>query len=161
MLERMKFDYVIWLDGSCSFQRPDCAQWFLDQIGDNDVAFFKHPWRNTIKEEGFYIDRKLKQGNKYLTDRYKNGLHRECCDKISSFAFYGDFVDDRLFASTSFIYKNTKEVQKMMMNWWCWQSRYFSCDQLPLPYVLWKSKLKVKTIEEDPFKSKYLSFKKH
>ena len=161
MLEKMRFDYIIWLDGSCSFQHLNCTEWFLDQIGNNDVAFFKHPWRDTIKEEAFHIDEKLKQGGKYITVRYKNGLHRECYDEIRSLAFYGEFVDDKLFASTSFIYKNTQEVQNMMKDWWYWQSRYFSCDQLPLPYVLWKNKLKVKVIEENPFKTKYLSFNKH
>src|SRR3989338_9885989 len=43
------YDYYIWLDGSVSFTRDDSIKYYLDQIGDNDIALFKHPQRQTAK----------------------------------------------------------------------------------------------------------------
>ena len=45
------YDYYFWLDGSCSLRRSDCIKWYLEQIGDNDVAFFRHPARRNIRQE--------------------------------------------------------------------------------------------------------------
>lgn len=151
-------DYYIWLDGSCSFQHSDCVEWYLNQLGENDMAFFKHPWRKNIRQETKHIEEKLKQGNEYITSRYKNGLHEE---QLAECMSDPDFEDNVLYASTSFIYRNTKEVQEMMKSWWYHTSRYFTVDQIALPYVLWKSKLKVKTIDENLFDFEYLSFKRH
>ena len=148
----------IWLDGSMSLQHPNSVKWFLEQLDNNDIVIFKHPWRTTIKEEIEHIEEKLQKGSKYLTSRYKNGLHMECYAEIMKDEY---FIDNKLFASTVFAYKNTEKVQEMLKNWWFRQSRYYSCDQIPLPYVLWKNNTKVKTIDENVFDFKYLTFNKH
>ncbi len=154
-----EIDIFIWLDGSMSLQNSDSVKWFVEQLGYvNDMLLFKHPKRSTIKSEVEHIEEKLQKGSKYLTSRYANGLHSECYEEIMKDK---GFQDNQLFASTAFVYKNTEKVQGMLKDWFFWQARYWSCDQIPLPYVLWKNKIKVKTIEEDVFKSKYLSFKKH
>ena len=148
------FDIVIWLDSSMSLQRSDCVQWFLEQLGDNDMAFLKHPERTTIKQEVDFIEEKMQNGNKYLLSRYKNGLHLECYKEIMKDK---EFVDNKLFASTVFIYRNNKKVQRALSDWWTMQSRFYSCDQIPLPYVLRKNELKVKMINEGLFDCKYLT----
>ena len=148
-------DIYIWLDGSMSLQNPDSVKWFLEQLGyANDMLFFKHPWRKTIKEEVDFIEKKIKEGNKYLLSRYENGLGEECYSEIMKDE---EFVDNQLFASTVFVYKNTKKVQKALKDWWFWQSRYYSCDQIPLPYVLSKNKIKVSEIKENVFEAEYVS----
>src|SRR3989338_6871246 len=129
------YDYYLWLDGSVSLQRPDCVAWFLEHCRNHDMALFKHPWRNTIKEETDHITKKLAQNNRYVTPRYKNGLHQEQLAECSSDP---DFKDNVLYTSTAFIYRNTKKVQETMKLWWYYQSRYFTCDQIALPYVIFK-----------------------
>lgn len=151
-------DIYIWLDGSISFQRDDCVRWFTEELSEYDIAFLKHPERDTIKSEVSYIENRLNKGDKYLVDRYGNGLHKECYAEIIKDK---EFIDDKLFASTAFIYRNNRRVHDMMRDWWFWQSRFFSCDQIPLPYVLWKNKVRVKIINEDLYNCKYLTFKKH
>lgn len=151
-------DIYIWLDGSMSLQNPDSVKWFLEQLGNNDMLFFHHPWRKNVKEEVEHIEEKLQSKSKYLTSRYENGLHMECYKEIMTDE---EFQDNKLFASTMFVYKNIEKVREMLMDWWFLQSRYYSCDQISLPYVLWSKEIKVKTIKEDVFKSEYLSFKKH
>jgi hypothetical protein len=150
------YDYYIWLDGSMSFTRPDCAKWFMDQLGDNDIAFFKHPNRNTIKSEIEHIEDHLRKGKDYITSRYKNGLHREMYTEIMR----SGYIDDRLYASTAFIYKNTEATQIFMSAWWTYQSRYYSVDQIAQTFAIKvgeKKGLKVKTINEDLFKIPYLT----
>ena len=76
------YDIYIWLDGGMSLQHPDSVQWLLDQLGDYHIAFFKHPWRKNIVEEVEHIEKKLEEGNEYITKRYKGGLHREQLKQI-------------------------------------------------------------------------------
>jgi hypothetical protein len=129
----------------------------MDQLGDNDIAFFKHPNRNTIKEEVEHIELKLKQNSKYIVPRYKNGLHREMYEWTKNCGYR----DDKLFASTAFIYRNNEKVQGYLTQWWTWQSRYYSVDQIAQTFCVWLSEqkdgLKVKTITEDLFRSPYLT----
>lgn len=148
------YDVYIWLDGSCSFERADSVEWFVEQLGKADMAFFKHPVRRNIRQETAHIEEKLQQGNWYIVPRYKNGLHKEqlaeCMSDIS-------FVDNVLYTSTAFIYKNNSNVHKVMKDWWYHQSRYFTCDQISLPYVLATNRVKVNKINENQYKIGYLS----
>lgn len=152
------YDYYIWLDGGISFKRDDSAQYYLDQLGDNDIAFFHHPQRHTIKAEVDHIEEYLQKGNKYITPRYKGGLHKEQYEVIKASE---GFIDNKLWASTTFIYKSNEQVWHMMMDWWLFQSRYYTCDQVVLPWVLWKHKMKVADFDEPIFKTGYMSLVSH
>lgn len=147
------YDYYFWLDGGMSLQRPDCIKWYLEQIDDNDLLLFRHPWRNTIKEEVDHIEEKLQQNNPYITSRYKNGLHKEQYEMILRRAY----TDDCLYASTAFMYKNTPLVRIMLQDWWYYQSRYWTCDQVVLPYLVKRSGATVSEIKDNLFKSEYMS----
>lgn len=146
------YDVYVWLDGSMTFTRPDSLKWLLEQLGEADVAFFRHPWRKTVAEEVEHIEEHLKKEKPYITSRYKNGLHREFLTRIQN----EDYSDQTLYASTAFIYLNTPEVQEALKDWWYEGSRYFTCDQVNLPFVLKYSGLKVSTIDEDIFNNPYL-----
>lgn len=149
------FDYYIWLDGSVSLMREDSVNWFLDQLGDADMALFKHPHgRNSIKEEVDYIEKRLTRpgGDKYLTPRYGNGLHKE---QWADIMLDSDFVDDKLYASTAFIYRDSEYVRDVLRLWFLHQARYWTVDQIALPYVV--RDLNVKTIDANPFNGEYVS----
>lgn len=146
------FDVYIWLDGSFSFTRADCVEWFLEQLGDADIALFKHPWRNSMFEEVKHVEDYLEKGDKYITPRYKGGLHKEQLADIYSDETYRD---DKLFTSTAFIYRNTEPVHDMLRMWWLHTSRYFTVDQIALPYVA--RNLRVQIIEENQYKIPYLT----
>lgn len=152
------FDYYIWLDGAVSFKRDDCIEYYLNQIGDADIALFKHPNRRNVQQEVAHIEDHLQKRKPYITDRYKNGLHKEQLEEM-----FKDptFKDDKLWASTGFIYKNTPKVRVALMDWWYKGSRYFTCDQVVLPYIVHKHKLKVNTMNEEIFKSGYISLVSH
>lgn len=152
------YDYYIWLDGAVSLQRPDSVTWYLDQLSIGDMAFFKHPTRRNIRQEVAHIEEHLKLGKPYITARYKNGLHKEQMAKIMAAKTYRD---DKLYASTAFIYKNNARVQSLMHDWWFYQSRYFTCDQVVLPWLIDQWGIQVKVLGEPIYKSGYLSLVSH
>lgn len=151
-------DVYIWLDGAVALLRGDCVKWYVEQLGDNDMVLFRHPWRGNIKDESDHIEKKLQEGNKYLVPRYLNGLHKEQLAEIQKDP---EYKDDVLYASTAFVYRDTPKVRAMLKDWWYYQSRYYTCDQLALPYVVKKHDLKIKTIKDSLFKIGYLSLISH
>lgn len=146
------YDFYLWLDGSVSLQRPDSLKYYMEQLGDADMAFFKHPTRKTIKAEVDHIEEHLQLGKPYITSRYKNGLHKEQYSEITNDA---DYVDDSLYASTTFIYRATEAVADALRLWFLHQSRYFTCDQIALPYVT--KDIAVVTFDQPIFKTGYMS----
>ena len=148
------YDIYIWVDGVFSLQNPDSVKWFLEQLETSDIAVFQHPYRKNIQEEVEHIELKLKQGSKYITSRYNNGLHREMFEKIKKNPKY---IDMHLFTSTVFIYRNNEKVQEMMKSWWYYQSRYFTCDQIAMPYAMSKHPVTVSLIKENQYKIPYLT----
>lgn len=153
------YDIYIWLDGGMSLQRSDSVKWLLEQLGEADAAFFRHPQRTTIKSEVEHIEEKLEQNHWYITPRYKGGLHREFIKNVLDKT--PEYKDENLYASTAFIYRNNTTTQNFMKTWWLFQSRYFTCDQVQLPYAAYVSGLRVNKIKENLFKIGYLSLVSH
>lgn len=148
------YDNYIWIDGCMQLLHPDSVNFFLEQLGNADMAFFKHPQRNSVVEEVMYIEEKLMQQNKYIVDRYNNGLHGEA---LQEFSKDERFRDNVLYTSTAFVYRNNIRVREMMEEWWYYQSRYFTCDQVSLPYAIHRAGLKVNKIDMNQYKIPYLT----
>ena len=151
------FDIYIWLDGGMSLQHPDSIAWLLGQLGASDAAFFKHPDRNTIKEEVDHIEDHLQKGKPYITSRYKNGLHKKFYEEIH----LRGYRDNVLYASTAFIYRNCDRSHGLLNVWWNLQSRYYTCDQVQLPVAIATSEAIVKRIDVDIFNNPYVSLVTH
>lgn len=150
------YDAYLWFDASMSLPNPE-SLWYFTMLLTNenvDAVFFKHPWRKTIREEVEHIDIKLKEGNDYITSRYKNGFHNEQLEIIQ---LEQGYTDDHLYASNVFMYRNNDRMKEAMHFWWYYQSRYLTCDQVSLPYALYLAKAKVHVIQDDVFKSEYVS----
>ena len=146
-------DYYIWVDASCVLSDTNSIKWFLDQCKDVDMAVFKHPDRNSIQEEADYLKERLRRGDPYIVNRYKNELIDEQLEIIKSDK---RFKDQNLYASTAFVYKNNTRTQNVMFHWWHHTSRYHSIDQLALPYVLQTQECKFQAIPESYLKIPYL-----
>jgi hypothetical protein len=149
------YDYYLWVDSSCALRHEHSVVWFLEHCRGADFAFFKHPERNTIHEEYEFLKKKVGEKNKYLYPRYYNELLEEQMREIESDPL---FIDDKLFASTAFIYKNKPETRAMLKEWWYHISRYHTIDQLALPYVLYRSKCKANIINVNYLKTPYLTY---
>lgn len=150
------FDFYIWVDGSRTLVSPDFGSYMLHELGDRaDIAIFKHPERNSIKEEHDFVKQKMADGSRYLLERYSG----EWLDGQYDF-IRGDrkFVDDRLFASTSFAYRPTPRIKAAFKEWWYHKTRFLLHDQLALPYVLAKAHVKVNVIDANIYKLPYWEY---
>ena len=144
-------DYYLWIDSSCRLSDKDSVKWFLEKLGDKDITVFKHPRRETVQEEANYLKKRLELENtgkkrKYILPRYENELIDEQLLEVMPI--------QELYASTVFIFKNSREVRTAMKHWWYHISRYHSIDQLSLPWCI--KDLKKNVIKENYLECKYI-----
>lgn len=142
------YDYYIWLDGNLRLAHAESIQYFLDAVKEHDMAFLKHPRRDTIHWEYRYTWRGLHQRttSNYITKRYTNELLDQQYAVIHDDATY---EDDLLVNGGVFIYRNFPQVQNMLKEWWYNVSRYIVNDQISLPYVLKKSGVRYNVLPDD------------
>jgi len=150
-----RYGIYLWYDSSCQLANPDSVKWFVEQLKGYDLAIFKHPNRNTIKEEADYLKVRLAKKCPYITPRYENELIDEQLAEIFS---SDGFVDDKLLASTMMVYRNNHTMQFLMKEWWYHVSRFHSIDQLSLPYAIFKAGCRVNIINEDYQHHPYLKY---
>lgn len=149
------YDFYLWVDSSCRLSKEDSADWFLEQLGDADIAVFKHNKRKTVQEEADYLKQRLvdeKEGRKqpYVLSRYEN-------ERIDDQLAIVD-PEAELYASTAFICRNNVQVRDLMTIWWLHTSLYHSIDQLSLPHAIKSSGAKVNVIDVDYLKCSYLEY---
>ncbi len=149
------YDYYLWIDASCTLPRDDSVRWFLEQLGDADAAFFKHPNRETVQQEADYLRERLElertgQKQKYVLPRYEN----ERLDDQMAVVDPGG----KLYASTAFIYKNTQQARDLLTVWWLHTSLYHSIDQLSLSKAIEASGATVNIIQENYMDCEYLRY---
>ena len=144
------YRYYIWVDSSCILSHKDSIKWFLEQLGENDIVFFKHPHRNTIGEEAEYLKHRLSLPDTYITSRYSNELLDDQMKEINDPGL-------PLYATTAFIYRPTWDIKQSMKEWWYHTSRYHQIDQLSTAYALKQAHIhKIGVINENFMKCAYL-----
>ena len=144
-----RHEYYLWVDSSVQLGNEDSIKWFVEQLGEADIAVMRHPNRKTIQDEALYLKERLKKKCRYITQRYKGELIDEQMAEINNPRL-------PLYATTALIYRNTYDVQKMMKEWWYHISRYHTIDQLSLPHVLEESPLEVNVIPDSFLDTPYL-----
>jgi len=143
------YNYYLWVDSSCILSHKDSIQWFMNHLGDADLAVFKHPHRNTIGEEAKYIQHRIDIKTSYITSRYENEILDDQMSEINEPGL-------PLYATTAFIMRNTYDMHKLMKEWWYGTSRYHIVDQIWLPYAIKKSQCKVNVIPDNFMKCDYI-----
>ena len=147
-------DVYVWIDASCT-PTPGAVAWFLEQLGPNDAAFFRHPDRATVREEyDFIVARMARRGETYLTSRYRGEWLTEQFAAIES----AGHADARLFASTAFIYRPTPPVLALLKEVWYGKTRYHLHDQLWLAHAVAAGRARVGVIDADYLKCPAFSF---
>lgn len=143
-------DFYLWVDSSCQLADKGSVKWFMDQLGSADFAFFRHNKRKTVGEEAEYLRKRLDMGCPYITPRYK-GEHLDRQMAVIE-------EDNPLFATTAFIYNDTKEARDALTLWWLHTSLYHSIDQLSLYKAVTDAGASYNVIDEDYLKCKYLEY---
>lgn len=144
------FDYYLWVDSSCKLAKENSLKWFMEQLGEADMAVFKHPHRDTIQQEADYLKHRLEINCPYITPRYKNEDIDGQLKEVDP--------QQELYASTAFIFRNNSKTRHAMKDWWYHTSRYHSIDQLSLPFVLFENNVKVSVIPDNYLKCEYLEY---
>lgn len=143
------YDYYLWIDSSCVLSDLHSIKWFLSQLGDADMAVFKHPHRDTIQQEADYLKHRLAIDCPYITPRYEGEDIDGQLEQVDP--------EQELYASTAFIYRNNSKIRHAMKDWWYHTSRYHSIDQLSLPFVLFENNCSVKVIPDNYLKVPWIT----
>jgi len=148
-------DVYLWIDASCA-PAPHAVEWFLDHLGQKDIAVFRHPERKTIREEyEFMKARMARPGETYLNARYKG---EDLDGQYRAIAADWTYCDDVLYASTAFAYRPTMAIRKAFERIWAAKARYLLHDQLMFPYALRTHNCAVSIIEQNYLKCEALTF---
>jgi hypothetical protein len=147
---RPGYDYYLWIDSSCRLASTNSVQWFLDQLGEADIAVFKHPHRKTVQEEADYLKHRLAIKCPYITPRYENERIDDQLTVVDPSA--------ELYASTAFIYRDDTPARDLLTLWWLHTSLYHSIDQLSLPKAIADSGATVKVIPDNYLKCEALEY---
>ena len=159
MLEWMEhpgYDYYIWVDAAFTIYDG-----FLENImefveDDYDLFLFEHTRRRTIREELDHLNRKLTEGNVYLTNRYAGERINE---QVNIYLSDKEFNDNNLFFGGCLMY-SARLVQNvnhnLMTDWFLHNTLYSVMDQLSLPYLLQKHQTKYKIYPHVLMRNKFL-----
>jgi hypothetical protein len=149
------YDAYIWIDASCA-PNLNAVEWFLDHLGDRQIAVFQHPERRSIQAEyEFMIKRMARPGETYLNARYAG---EDLRGQFESIAADRRYVDDKLYASTAFIYRPTASIRDAFADVWTNKARFLLHDQLIFPYALWKHSCQVNVIPDNYLQCEGLTF---
>lgn len=147
-------DVIIWIDASCAPTRI-AVPWFLKQLGDRDLAAFRHPERRTIRAEyEFMKARMARPGETYLNSRYKG----EDLDGMMAFIERQHMSNAPLYATTAFAYLWSPYVADALEHVWSLKARYLLHDQLAFAYVVGWANLSRKAIADNYLKCSALTF---
>lgn len=125
-------DVLIWIDGSCA-PTPIAVSWFLERLGQADIAAFRHPDRCTIREEYEFIKTRMRRpGETYLTSRYAGEWLDAQYARIA--AAKCEYLP--LFASTAFVYRPRPNMLAALADVFLMKARYLLHDQLAFPFAL-------------------------
>lgn len=145
------YDYYIWIDGNFTTKDKDSFKLMVDNCGNNDFAFFRHPHRETVGDEFDFMFHHL-PGNSYLKARYENEFLEE---QYNIYMRYGkEFRDQPLYACGAFVYNKSAFLKpdiNLLKEWFYHNCRYSVQDQLSLPYLLmlYKTQYKIGILKGD------------
>lgn len=156
-------DVIIWIDASC-VPTPIAAEWFIEKLGDADMAVLAHPDRHTVRDEFLFVTRKLAEGNRYLTSRYRGEWLDEQYRRIGP----ARAAKLRLFASTAFAYRVKGDgmeaealnarVTGALAEVFLWKARFHLHDQLAFAYVLHQHRVRLNVIPDNYLKCPALEY---
>lgn len=133
---RPGYDLYVWIDFYFNIGRSDVAAWFVNNIGDAEAIFFRHPHRKTILQEVEFIQCASKNGNDPISGKVRG---ENLTGQVRRYLADPDFTDDRLFSCGCFAYTKKMVANKYdnPMREWFFQTAVGSIrDQVSLPWVL-------------------------
>jgi SAM-dependent methyltransferase len=149
------YDFYIWLDNQFTMTRSSAVKWFISQLGDSDAAFFAHSARSSIESEARCVIQLVQNGDPYFTDRYEL---EDMENQVKTYLADPLFKDNYLIEAGAFIYRQNlvkNANHNVMKDWFHHNCRWSVQDQLSLPYLLQKFKVKFNLISRIIYSEPY------
>lgn len=138
------YDLFVWLDGKIKVHSPYLLGAMIRELGEeNDIAVLKHSARHCIYQEIDYIEQEIFAGNKGLIERYADQPIRK---EVEYYRANGYPENNGLFDCSMFIVRNTPEMNELFNKWWDMCLRFSYFDQIALPFLIWKNKVRAKQL---------------
>jgi hypothetical protein len=139
-------DVSIWIDGTAIIKTPYFVDWCLEQLGDNDIALFKHPFRDCIYDEGNFCCNMPKYSNVPIIPQIMEYLRR------------GHPRKGGLWACGLLIRRHNDKVKKFNKLWWSHNKKYTYQDQLSFPVCVREAELRIGTIDMPQYDNDIIDF---
>lgn len=150
------YDIQIWIDSRVKIISKTFVQEFVLGLEENDMVMFKHPSRETIKDEMNYIISQMKEGNHYLLHRYGD----QQMEKESLFYSISNTENSPLYACTVFARKVNDKTNEAFNQWWEKCIQFSNFDQTMFAHIAVKNDLKIQALEMSKW-LKQLRINKH
>lgn len=138
-------DVSVWIDGSVAIKTPNFEDWCLKQLGDSDIALFRHPDRSCIYIEADFC----KDMPKYR--------ELPIMEQVQEYETMGYPKNAGLWACTVMIRRHNKKVEEFNKLWWEHNNKYTYQDQLSFPVCAKQVGLKINTIEGNLWNNEIIS----
>lgn len=143
------YDISVWMDASVVFKRK-VTDFVKKYLKDNSFAAFKHSVRDCIYEEAVMCCKKRKDSKEKILETIQF-LEKEKYPKKNG-----------LYEMTVFIKRhNDKKVIETMQLWFDMICKYSRRDQLSFMYCVWKTGLKIDTINLNVWSNEWFSTISH
>ncbi len=140
---------LIWIDGSMEVKGPGLVDWMIGLMGDADCAFFKHEARRSVREELDFCTANI--AIPYQQARYGK---EPMAAQVQDYERQGyDASSSGLVCCGLFIRRTTPKVNAAFEAWFIENVKWSIQDQLSLPYVAWKHKLRVVAVPNEASES--------
>jgi len=146
------YDAYIWIDGRVEIMADVFCEEMIRQLGDNDVAIFGHPDRETVGQEYEFMLDQMQKGNHYLFSRYGNQ------DLKAEYEFMKTqhMEDWPVYACTIFARKNNGNTNEAFNEWWRRSIEFSYFDQTMFTYAVAKNPVSFKTLNRSDFKNQFI-----
>ena len=139
-----EYDLTIWTDGSAQITSKFFTQWIIDNMGNGMLMAFKHPHLDCIYKEAANCFDFPKYTKEALFEQVGH-YHKQGYPRNNGLWACG-LIARRLGAG----YFNSA--------WWGEINRWSIQDQLSFPYVVWRDKFPITTLDVNQYDNPYIKF---
>lgn len=144
--EVLDCDISIWIDGSATIKTPNFEDWCLKQLGDSDIALFRHPDRSCIYIEADFC----KDMPKYR--------ELPIMEQVQEYETMGYPKNAGLWACGLLIRRHNDKVKKFNKLWWRHNNKHTYQDQLSFPICAREADLSIGTIGDNQWYNDIIDF---
>ncbi|NHE56245.1 glycosyltransferase domain-containing protein [Cyclobacterium plantarum] len=145
--ELIEYDYVIWHDGNIQIN-ADKIEVLIEDLGNNFLAVFRHPYRDNIFDESKACI-KLRKEDFFII-----------IFQLLVYMWKGVSTEGKLFETGIFVKKNNFKEEFFNL-WWDNVKKYSCRDQISLSYVVENTNEKLSLLDGEGKNNPYSTYHPH